>query len=60
MTDDATQMAEEYDSAAGRMLGDVPQALSDIALVNGGLEPRGRYRAPLRIGPDRTPRPRVP
>ena len=35
-------LAEEYDPAAGRLLGNFPQAFSHVALVNTALRLAGR------------------
>src|SRR6185436_19618579 len=52
LRNDVGLLAEEYDVAAGRQLGNFPQAYSHLALVNSALNLAGVPRAAPRASPN--------
>ena len=53
LTNDVGLLSEEYDPALGRMLGNFPQALSHVALVNSAIELSGGGAVQARRRPRR-------
>ena len=52
LRNDVGLLAEEYDPAAGRFLGNFPQAFSHVGLVNTAFNLTPRHRAPAAERPD--------
>jgi GH15 family glucan-1,4-alpha-glucosidase len=46
LRNDVGLLSEEYDSAAGRMVGNFPQALSHISLVHAAFAISGAWKPP--------------